>query len=212
MSNTDVFIKIEGKGKLPLYASEEAAGCDLFAAEDMIIRPGETRVIPTGITIALPEGAEAQIRPRSGLSLRTALRVPNSPGTIDSDYRNQVGVLIENTFNPALIPVLAATDPDVIKTLEKYYRAVTLENYLQELKPMDKLVQSADDSAWQSFFNNVLFLDENNNPYGTVYIKEGDRIAQMVITRHLHANFVQHADVESIGNDRGGGFGSTGVR
>ncbi|NLW11563.1 MAG: aminotransferase [Clostridiaceae bacterium] len=212
MSNTDVFIKIEGKGKLPLYASGEAAGCDLFAAEDIIVRPGETKVIPTGITIALPEGAEAQIRPRSGLSLRTSLRVPNSPGTIDSDYRNQVGVLLENTFNPALLPILAASDPDVIKTLDKYYRAVTLESYLQEIRPMDKLGLSSDDSVWQSFLGSVIFLDENNNPYGTVYIKEGDRIAQMVITRHLHANFVQHFAVEEIGNDRGGGFGSTGVR
>ncbi len=77
---------------------------------------------------------------------------------------------------------------------------------------MDKLGLSSDDSVWQSFLGSVIFLDENNNPYGTVYIKEGDRIAQMVITRHLHANFVQHSAVEEIGNDRGGGFGSTGVR
>ena len=212
MSNAEVFIKIEGKGKLPVYASAEAAGCDLFAAEDIVIKPGETKVIPTGITIALPVGVEAQVRPRSGLSLRTTLRVPNSPGTIDSDYRNQVGVLLENTFNPALLPVLAASDPDVLKTLEKYYRAVTLENYLQEIRPMDKLVQSTDDSAWQCFMSSVLFLDENNNPYGTVYIKAGDRIAQLIVTQHLHASFVQHDSVETIGNDRGGGFGSTGVR
>lgn len=212
MSSIDVYIKVEGKGKLPLYASIEAAGCDLFAAEDIVIRPGETKVVPTGITIALPAGVEAQIRPRSGLSLRTALRVPNSPGTIDSDYRNKVGVLLENTFNPSMLPILAATDPDIIKTLEKYYRAITLENYLLEVKPMDKYLQSSDDTAWQSFLNSVIFFDENSNPYGTIYIKEGDRVAQMVVTHHLHANFIEHDDVEAIGSDRGGGFGSTGVR
>lgn len=212
MNDTKVFIKIEGKGKQPLYASGEAAGCDIFASEDIVIRPGEIKVIPTGITIALPQGTEAQIRPRSGLSLRTTLRVPNSPGTIDSDYRNQVGVLLENTFNPALLPNLVAADPGLVKTLDKYYRTVTLESYLQEIKPMDKLVQLADDPGWQSFLSSVMFLDENNNPYGTVYIKEGDRVAQMVIVKHLHADFIRHEDVESIGNNRGGGFGSTGNR
>ena len=83
---------------LPAYATAAAAGLDLVAAvaADTVIAPGERALIPTGIAIALPEGYEAQVRPRSGLALRHGVTVLNSPGTIDADYRGEIGVILAN--------------------------------------------------------------------------------------------------------------------
>lgn len=83
---------------LPAYATEHAAGMDLCAAvnKDVSILPGERKLIPTGLAIALPEGYEAQIRPRSGLALKNGLSVLNSPGTIDADYRGEVQIILAN--------------------------------------------------------------------------------------------------------------------
>jgi dUTP pyrophosphatase len=74
--------------------------------------------------MALPPGTEAQIRPRSGLSLKTDLRVPNAPGTIDADYRHPVGVLLQNTFNPAHLPYEIARRPELLTEILKTHRAV----------------------------------------------------------------------------------------
>ncbi len=84
--------------ELPTYATEHAAGMDLCAAvrEDVVLAPGERKLIPTGLAIALPEGYEAQVRPRSGLALKNGLSVLNSPGTIDADYRGEVQVILAN--------------------------------------------------------------------------------------------------------------------
>jgi len=83
---------------LPHYATQEAAGMDLAAAveADIILAPGERKLIPTGLTMALPPGFEAQVRPRSGLALKHGITVLNSPGTIDSDYRGEVQVILAN--------------------------------------------------------------------------------------------------------------------
>ncbi len=85
---------------LPAYQSEEAAGMDLLAAVDdgqpLVLAPGERNLVPTGLVLELPRGMEAQIRPRSGLALRHGITVLNSPGTIDSDYRGEVKVLLVN--------------------------------------------------------------------------------------------------------------------
>jgi len=83
---------------LPTYATPGAAGLDLFAAVDseLLLAPGEHRGVPAGFAIALPEGYEAQVRPRSGLALRHAVTVLNAPGTIDSDYRGEVTVILIN--------------------------------------------------------------------------------------------------------------------
>ncbi len=83
---------------LPRYMSEGAAGMDLRAAieDDLELAPGEIRFIPAGIYIALPPGFEAQLRPRSGLALRFGLSVVNSPGTVDADYRGEIGVIAVN--------------------------------------------------------------------------------------------------------------------
>ncbi|MBY0355432.1 MAG: dUTP diphosphatase [Rickettsiales bacterium] len=86
---------------LPAYATEQSAGMDLLAAvtEEQVIAPGERMLVPTGISIALPEGFEAQIRPRSGLAFKNGVTVLNSPGTIDADYRGEVKVLLMNHGN-----------------------------------------------------------------------------------------------------------------
>jgi deoxyuridine 5'-triphosphate nucleotidohydrolase len=84
---------------LPSYATTGAAGMDLLAAvtEAVTIGPGERALIPTGLMIALPQGYELQVRPRSGLALRHGLTLPNSPGTIDEDYRGEIQVILSNT-------------------------------------------------------------------------------------------------------------------
>ncbi|HAX91561.1 MAG TPA: dUTP diphosphatase [Rhodospirillaceae bacterium] len=86
---------------LPAYATEHAAGMDLCAAvtEPVTLQVGERKLIPTGLSIALPEGYEAQVRPRSGLALKNGLTVLNSPGTIDADYRGEVQVILANLGN-----------------------------------------------------------------------------------------------------------------
>ena len=83
---------------LPAYATPGAAGLDLFAAVDqeLVLEPGRRAAIPTGIAIALPDGFEAQVRPRSGLALRHGITVLNAPGTIDSDYRGEVAAILIN--------------------------------------------------------------------------------------------------------------------
>ena len=83
---------------LPTYGTRLSAGLDLYAAvtQDTVIQPGEWQPIPSGIAIALPEGYEAQIRPRSGLAIKHGITVLNSPGTIDADYRGEIKVILIN--------------------------------------------------------------------------------------------------------------------
>lgn len=90
------FKRLHPDAKIPQYATEMAAGFDLVAVEDVIIAPGETAKVPLGFAVQIPAGYEIQIRPRSGVSAKTKLRVANSPGTIDADYRGEVAVLIDN--------------------------------------------------------------------------------------------------------------------
>ena len=93
-------IKVVNKGHqpLPTYATPQSAGMDLRANLDapVTLHPMERRLIPTGLHIALPEGYEAQVRPRSGLALKKGITVLNAPGTVDADYRGEVGVLLIN--------------------------------------------------------------------------------------------------------------------
>jgi dUTP pyrophosphatase len=83
---------------LPAYGSAEAAGCDLLAAlaAPLTLAPGESAIVPTGLKIALPPGYELQVRPRSGLAAKHGVTVLNTPGTVDSDYRGEVGVVLIN--------------------------------------------------------------------------------------------------------------------
>ncbi|MBM3607179.1 MAG: dUTP diphosphatase [Alphaproteobacteria bacterium] len=101
--NAPIRIKILPHGQglpLPAYQTQQAAGCDLLAAIDeaapVRLLPGERKLIPTGIALELPQGTEAQVRPRSGLALKNGVTVLNTPGTIDSDYRGEIGVILIN--------------------------------------------------------------------------------------------------------------------
>ena len=142
-------IKVINRGRqpLPAYATEQSAGMDLRANIDapLTLRPLERKLVGTGLYIALPQGYEAQIRPRSGLALKHGLTVLNSPGTIDADYRGEIMVLLVNL-----------SDIDFV-------------------------------------------------------INEGERIAQMVITRHEQAVFELVDSLDET--ERGaGGYGHTGVK
>lgn len=101
MSTTTIAVRRLPHGAdlpLPAYATVHSAGMDLLAAlaEPVTLQPGERRLVPTGLAIALPEGFEAQVRPRSGLALKHGVTLMNSPGTIDADYRGEVGVILVN--------------------------------------------------------------------------------------------------------------------
>ncbi len=99
--------KLPGNDDLPLprYMTEHAAGLDLFAAvwQDVELSPGQREMIPTGLAIALPVGYEAQIRPRSGLAWKNGVTLVNAPGTIDADYRGEIGVLMINHGDHAFV-------------------------------------------------------------------------------------------------------------
>ena len=90
---------------LPKYMSDHAAGMDLYAAVEgeLIISSGAWKLVPTGLQIAIPEGYEAQVRPRSGLALKQGISVLNTPGTVDADYRGEVGVILMNHGKEDLI-------------------------------------------------------------------------------------------------------------
>jgi dUTP pyrophosphatase len=81
---------------LPAYATAHSAGMDVVAAEDLDLQPGQRHAVATGLRIAIPEGYEVQVRPRSGLALKHGITVPNTPGTIDADYRGELKVIMIN--------------------------------------------------------------------------------------------------------------------
>jgi dUTP pyrophosphatase len=145
MSQINIPIEICREGiELPQYARHGDAGMDIRAAETIEIEPYKTQVIPTGLKVAIPIGYEIQIRPRSGLSLKSDLRVANAPGTVDAGYRDEIGIIVTNTGS----------------------------NY--------------------------------------IVVSKGDRIAQMVLNEVPKINWTPVDSVASIGQNRGGGYGSTG--
>ena len=98
MEIVKVICKAEDKDFLPVYSSAEAAGADLKACiqEDIVLKPGQRYLVSTGLSIQLPAGYEAQIRPRSGLAIKYGISLVNTPGTIDSDYRGEVKIIMIN--------------------------------------------------------------------------------------------------------------------
>ena len=127
---TKIRIINRGSQQLPAYATPQSAGMDLRAnIEDPItLRPLERRIVPTGLYIALPEGYEAQVRPRSGLALKHGITVLNSPGTIDSDYR-EIGVLLINLSDT----------PFVINAGERIAQMVVARHEQAELIEVEEL-------------------------------------------------------------------------
>lgn len=97
----EILIKNISNNPIPSYSSNGSAGVDLraFLKEDIILKPMERKLIPTGLFIELPNGYEAQVRSRSGLALKSGIMVLNSPGTVDSDYRGEIGVILINFSN-----------------------------------------------------------------------------------------------------------------
>lgn len=93
-----ISIELAEGAELPHYASEGAAGCDLraYLKSPIVLEPGMSILVPTGIRVAIPEGYEIQVRPRSGLALKEQITVLNTPGTIDSDYRGEIAVILIN--------------------------------------------------------------------------------------------------------------------
>lgn len=96
MESIPVPITVAPGAQVPVYATAGAAGADIFASHDFFLEPLERKLVPTGLRIAVPPGFEVQVRPRSGLALRQGLAMVNSPGTIDSDYRGEIGLILIN--------------------------------------------------------------------------------------------------------------------
>lgn len=131
MNNIKILTKREGRGRLPLYGSSGAAGADVSAAifQDITILPGENALVPTGLYFEIPQGYEIQVRPRSGLALKKCVTVLNTPGTIDSDYRGELKVilinhgkepfLVEDGMRIAQIVVTEAKQADFIEVQEE---------------------------------------------------------------------------------------------
>lgn len=126
--------KLHTAAKLPARQSEEAAGLDVYAAEATVLQPGRRGLVPCGFAMALAKGFEAQVRPRSGLAFKHGVTVLNAPGTIDSDYRGEVKVLLinhgEEPFRVevgmriaqlVITPVLMA-EPEVVENLQESER------------------------------------------------------------------------------------------
>jgi dUTP pyrophosphatase len=122
--------KIPGNEDIPLprYMTDQAAGMDIFAAVliDEIILPGERKKIPTGIALALPEGYEAQIRPRSGLAVHQGITLLNSPGTIDADYRGEIALIV---INHGVAPFVVQRGMRLAQmVIQKVYQAQWIES------------------------------------------------------------------------------------
>lgn len=115
--------------------TEHAAGLDVcaFLEEDMLIAPGQRRLIPTGLTVAIPEGFEIQVRPRSGLAIRDGLTLVNTPGTIDADYRGEIGILMINH----------GEKPISIRNGQRIAQLVVSRVYRAELEEVDELPESS---------------------------------------------------------------------
>jgi len=121
--------KLSASAKLPSYQTKEAAGFDLHSAENAVINPGERKLIGTALAFEIEYGYEVQIRPRSGLAYKHGITVLNSPGTIDSDYRGEIKVLLINHSN----------EPFEIKTGDRIAQAVVAPVVQAEIEEVDSL-------------------------------------------------------------------------
>lgn len=156
--------------KIPQYANISDSGMDVYALEDITIHPGETKLVATGIKIALPPGYELQVRPKSGRALKTKLRVANTPGTIDAGYRDEIKVIIENIEPP-------------IKQLEYDFDEETH-------RPI------------------ILGIEHGSD----FFIGKGEKFAQLVLMEVPKAALYRVDSVMEIGENRNGGFGSSGLK
>lgn len=205
-----VYIEKTDLATRPQSGSPGSAGFDIVAAEDAIILPGATKLLATGLKLAIPRGYEIQIRPRSGLSLKTSLRIANSPGTIDSDYRDEIKVICQNTYRLGDWKNSLLDNPDLIYRLSQYKR-VSLWDYLtDQLGGLESANLDTSSDLKQRLKQEMLLIGTDGLPFGTLKILKGERFAQMVFSSYAQPSFEQIESLEGIGQDRGGGFGSTG--
>lgn len=165
--------------KEPQYAHISDSGMDVYALDDITVKPGETVLVPTGIKVALPPGYELQVRPKSGRALKTKLRVANTPGTIDQGYRDEIKVIIENVEPP-------------IKSIHfgrPLYLGDTEIGYDSE------------------------YFGPDSIEYGRDFtIGKGEKFCQLVLMEVPKAVFYEVESVKELGENRNGGFGSTGLK
>jgi dUTP pyrophosphatase len=165
--NVQVAIELcHPNAKIPQYAHISDSGVDVYALDDITVKPGETVLVPTGIKVALPAGYELQVRPKSGRALKTKLRVANTPGTIDQQYRDEIKVIIENVESPI--------------------KDITLDE--------------------EGKVTSIL--------YGSSFtIGKGEKFCQLVLSEVPKIAFYRVDSVLEIDKeDRGGGFGSSGLK
>lgn len=165
----EIPVEINEGAIMPTYARNGDAGMDVYSMIDAEIKPGETILVPTGIKMAIPYGYEIQVRNKSGIALKTKLRVANTPGTIDSGYRDEIGIIIENIDSPI--------------------KDITYE-FNENGQPIIKSILHG-----QSYF-----------------IEKGQKIAQLVLSEVPKAALYKVDNVSEFGENRGGGFGSTGLK
>lgn len=132
------FKKLHSDAITPTRANPTDSGMDLYALEEVYLKPGETKLIKTGIAFEIPLGYEIQVRPRSGMSLKTKFRIANAPGTVDQSYRGDISIIGVNTGNP-----LAASDGIIeIKKGERIAQAVLCPVIIAELEEIEQLEQT----------------------------------------------------------------------
>lgn len=161
--------KCDDRAKAPTYANTTDSGMDVYALEDITIAPGETKLIPIGIKVALPRGYELQVRPKSGRSLKSKLRIANTPGTIDAGYRDEIGIIVEN------------------------------------IEPVISDISYEYDDEGNLKITSIDFGSSHT-------IGAGEKFAQLVLAEVPKVSWLQVDSVTGIGEDRGGGFGSTGLK
>ncbi len=208
MQKIKVYLEKNQAGLVPVSGSAGAAGLDIISAEDIVLLPGETKLVSTALKMALPRGYEIQIRPRSGLSLKTALRIANSPGTIDSDYRDEIKIICQNHKSFASWKDDLLIQPELLAKL-KQMRKISLLDYLTEKNR--EIERNIDPELVRELTETALFLEDDGLPYGTIRIKRGERFAQMVFASYQMPQFELVEEVAAIGQNREGGFGSTGI-
>jgi dUTP pyrophosphatase len=166
----------------PTYAHQHDSGFDLVAAEDVIIEPGETKIVPTGLAVSLPPGYEIQIRPRSGITAKTKLRV--QLGTVDAGYTGEIGVIVDNISQKEIIGVNLNDKEVEYWTIDFPYQ-----------------ISGVYEGEWKFY---------GDYPKGTYVIRKCDRIAQAIVAKVEQAHFYVVDELNAT--ERGeGGFGSSGV-
>lgn len=125
-------LKMNDDAVIPSYAHDTDAGADVYSCEDITIEAGETKLVHTGLKFEIPSGYEVQVRPRSGNSLKTKIRIANTPGTIDSNYRGELGVIVDNT----------GTEPINITKGFKIAQILIAPTPMMEFTVVDKLANS----------------------------------------------------------------------